>query len=63
VRDGLVGAATAEATELEALLERTIAAREQAARDASERAARWSDAIREVDEAVAELGQLVGRSF
>lgn len=58
VRDGLVGAAEDEARELASLLDRTVAAREQAARDASARRTVWDDALRRFDAAVAELSEL-----
>lgn len=58
VRDGLVGAAEAEARDLASMLERTIAAREQAARDASARAGQWDDALRRFDAAIVELAEL-----
>ncbi len=58
VRDGLVGAAEAEADELRALLERTIAAREQAARDAAARGEAWTEALQAFDEALTELESL-----
>lgn len=58
VRDGLVAAAEAEAEELKALLERTITAREQAARDAAERETTWSEALLRFSTAINELGRI-----
>ncbi|MEZ4238527.1 MAG: dynamin family protein [Myxococcota bacterium] len=58
VRVGLVGAAEAEAHELSSLLQRTVAAREQAVKDASARARIWEEAVSRFDGAVAELGEL-----
>ena len=58
VRNGLVGAAEAEARELAALLERTVAAREAAVRDAAERAVTWSQTLEQFDEALLELHTL-----
>jgi len=60
VRDGLVGAAEDEARELASLLDRTVAAREQAARDASARAGVWEEALRRFDAAIEELRALAG---
>lgn len=60
LRDGLVAAAEAEATELQALLERTITAREQAARDAAARAETWDLAMQRFGEATAELAEIAG---
>ena len=59
VRDGLVAAAENEAKELAALLERTIVAREQAARDAAARETSWTDALGTFDAAIQELAGLV----
>lgn len=58
LREGLVGAAEAEAEALRALLERTIAAREQAVRDARTRATAWEAAIDQFDRSIAELSEL-----
>ena len=45
LRDGLVGAAEAEAAELQALLDHTLSARKEAQRDASARQARWTEVL------------------
>lgn len=58
IRDGLVGAAESEATELAALLERTVAARTQAAAQAAARGASWTAALERFDIAIAELGEI-----
>jgi hypothetical protein len=58
----VVGAAEAEAKELQALLERTVAAREQAARDANVRVSRWSEALSRVDAATEELALVSGKT-
>jgi hypothetical protein len=58
VRNGLVGAAEAEARELAALLERTVTAREAAVRDAAERAVTWTETLETFDAALAELQSL-----
>lgn len=60
VRAGLVGAAESEARELKSLLDRTVAARDAAVRDASARAVVWETAIAAFDGAVTELGELAG---
>ncbi len=60
LREGLVGAAEAEAKELESLLERTITAREQAAQDATARVSRWTDALTRVQHATDELAIVSG---
>lgn len=59
VRDGLVGAAETEARELQALLDRTVAARDQVVRDASQRGASWDQALATFDTVTAELASLV----
>lgn len=59
VRDALVGAARAEAAELHSVLEQTIAAREQAARDAAERSAAWDEALTTLSAGVEALEALV----
>jgi len=58
LRDGIVGAANAEADELRRLLERTIAAREEAVRTAAERADTWEIALGALAEGIAELETL-----
>ena len=61
LRDALVGAAEADAAELRGLLEQTIAARQEAARDAEARAARWQDtlaALRDGQETLDALARL-----
>jgi len=58
VRDALVGAARADSDGLRSLLERTIAAREEAARSAAERGRLWADAEAALDAGVAELEDL-----
>ena len=45
LREGLVGAAEAEAAELRSLLEHTLTARKEAQRDAAERQARWQTVL------------------
>lgn len=59
LRDGIVGAAEADAARLWAQLEGTIAAREQAARDAADRAARWDAAVAALQLAVADVDALL----
>ena len=58
VREGLVAAAEAEAHELKALLERTIVAREQAARDAAAREDTWKEALQRFDTSISELSAI-----
>ncbi|MCA9489914.1 MAG: hypothetical protein KC621_08320, partial [Myxococcales bacterium] len=58
LRDGLVKAAEDEARELAALLERTVAAREQAAADARARSVVWEETLRTFEGGVAELSTL-----
>ena len=58
VRDGLVAAAENEAKELQALLERTIVAREQAARDAAARESSWTEALGAFNRAIDELTEI-----
>lgn len=58
LRDALVGAAAAEADELRALLEATIVAREQAARDAASREELWRVALARFAEATEELSTI-----
>ncbi len=52
---GLVGAADAEAAALQDQVERTVVARERAARDAARRAEAWSQVDRALDEAITRL--------
>jgi len=59
VRDALVAAAESEASELHALLERTIAAREQAVRDAAARSEAWTEALERFEVVTRELRALV----
>lgn len=54
LRDGLVEAARAEARELQALLQRTVASREQAQADAADRAERWATVLAAFEAAEAE---------
>jgi hypothetical protein len=58
LRDGIAEAARAEAAELENLLERTIAAREEAVKTAAERASAWDEVLGELDVGVSELEAL-----
>ncbi|MBX2803875.1 MAG: dynamin family protein [Myxococcales bacterium] len=58
VRDGLVAAAEGEASELAALLQRTIVAREQAVRDAASRGEAWEDALQRFDQAISALAEI-----
>jgi len=51
LRDGLVGAAKAEAEELRALLDKTLAARQEAQRSAEARQERWADVLQRFAEA------------
>ncbi len=60
LREGLVEAARDEARELAALLERTVASRQQAQADAAARAARWDAILGQFAEAEAELRDLAG---
>lgn len=59
VRDALVGAARDEATELAAVLEQTIAARDQAVRDAASRETAWTESLAAVQAGVDRLEALV----
>ena len=58
LRDALVAAAREEAAQLADALEDTIAAREQAAADAAERAQAYETALARFDEALTELAAL-----
>jgi len=55
LRDGIANAARAEAVELQKLLDRTIAAREEVARTAAERSSAWEEALAALDVGLSEL--------
>ena len=55
LRDALVQAAEDDAEELQALLTRTVSARERAAEDAAKRAQKWSAVLEDFDEALGTL--------
>ncbi|MFT7519793.1 MAG: hypothetical protein ACI9MC_001937, partial [Kiritimatiellia bacterium] len=59
IRDGLLSAARGEADELRALLDETIAAREQAVFDAAERKVTWQAALKAFEVGLAELRRTV----
>ncbi|MEQ1565083.1 MAG: hypothetical protein ABMA64_05555, partial [Myxococcota bacterium] len=61
LRDGLVGAAEAEARELQRMLDQTIEARQRAVATAAARGIAWAEALERFDGAVTELDGLVGR--
>ncbi|MBT3222548.1 MAG: hypothetical protein HN348_26030, partial [Proteobacteria bacterium] len=58
LRDGLTEAAEAETTELRDLLQRTIAAREEAVASATARQTEWDGALSRVSEGLKELEEL-----
>jgi hypothetical protein len=58
LREALVQAAEVEASELRGLLDRTIAARAKAVRDATSRAEAWATALQTFDEKIHELASL-----
>jgi hypothetical protein len=58
LREGLVQAARAEATELQALLDRTVSTRQQAQADAAARAERWSSILARFDAAEERLAAI-----
>ncbi|MFK7928874.1 MAG: dynamin family protein [Myxococcota bacterium] len=60
IRDGLVGAARGEATDLHAVLEQTIVARDEAARDAASREAQWIESLAKVELGVQQLSAWAG---
>ena len=62
LREALVAAADSEASQLQGLLDSTIAARAEAVRDASSRAEKWTAAQARFDEAVSELETLLDRA-
>ena len=62
LREALLAAAEAEAAELQSLLDRTIAARAQAVRDATSRTQKWGAALAEFDRAITELDALLDRA-
>lgn len=55
IRDALVAAAAHEVTEMRALLEQTITAREEAVRTAASRREDWDDVLAHFDQGIAEL--------
>ena len=60
LREALVGVAEGEAEQLHELLQGTIAARQQAARDAAARASAWVAALGHFDRAIDELEEISG---
>lgn len=58
IRDALVATAAAEAAEVRSLLAQTVAAREQAARDAADRETRWAGVLEAFDAGITELDAL-----
>lgn len=59
IRDALVAAAADEVAEMRAMLERTIAAREEAVRSAEARQADWDAVLAAFDDGIAELARVV----